>query len=639
MANLKLRRGQSLTTFGPGSLVDFEGIGFYVCDIGHWPLPKKIIEMERLRTALGCRELRGFPDEGEDGGISVGLFPAWFHCPNCKALRKVKFDEARELAGSAPPCHKNACRRAMIPMRFVAYCDNGHLGEIDWSRWAHSEGNEVDGTCGSSGELEYHAGGQGGGDFTSMFVKCRACGRSRNFADLVNKPINRAFVGASGQNCCGRQPRLKYGAEPEPCDQQMKVEPRGSTSIYRAKTISALDIEKPEELAWDSAPEFNGIELAAGRRCLEAMRTSIPAPSNRERAIQAFFSNPSNAGSFLPALSDFLNSGVSKPRVLEILQHLVEEEKSLATASPVSTSSSTEKLTSDQIQEKIRDEESAIFRAGEDINTKNLVIEFSSLNDTYTARSRSLISKIARVRRLREVQVFTGFTRGKGLNVQPDNLFADGPWKYANEGFGEGVYVELNQTSIKQYLSDYDSDINRLTESQIRQIKKHQDDGGLELPQTPLFMITHTLSHFLIRQLTFEAGYSSSALRERIYLDAGADFAGILIYTTESDAEGTLGGLVDVAIPEKLNAVIEAVFDSAAWCSADPVCRETERQGIGGLNHSSCHCCTLIAETSCNYQNAGLNRMLLCGRGDGAEDLGFLTMIEKYNVSRTNDAS
>ena len=45
-----------------------------------------------------------------------------------------------------------------------------------------------------------------------------------------------------------------------------------------------------------------------------------------------------------------------------------------------------------------------------------------------------------------------------------------------------------------------------------------------------------------IDQLVFESGYSSSALRERVY--AGPDMAGVLIYTADGDSEGSLGGLV-----------------------------------------------------------------------------------------------
>ena len=58
------------------------------------------------------------------------------------------------------------------------------------------------------------------------------------------------------------------------------------------------------------------------------------------------------------------------------------------------------------------------------------------------------------------------------------------------------------------------------------------------------FLLLHTISHLLIKQLSFECGYNISSLKERIYCGEAADgkeMAGILIYTASGDSEGTLG--------------------------------------------------------------------------------------------------
>ena len=56
----------------------------------------------------------------------------------------------------------------------------------------------------------------------------------------------------------------------------------------------------------------------------------------------------------------------------------------------------------------------------------------------------------------------------------------------------------------------------------------------------PLFVWWHTLSHALIRALSLYSGYSSSALRERVYLDdsEGQKQGGILIFTVMSGEDG-----------------------------------------------------------------------------------------------------
>lgn len=61
------------------------------------------------------------------------------------------------------------------------------------------------------------------------------------------------------------------------------------------------------------------------------------------------------------------------------------------------------------------------------------------------------------------------------------------------------------------------------------------------------YVLLHTFSHALIRQLAIECGYTSISITERIYSQNPADgdpMAGVLIYTSAADSEGTLGWTV-----------------------------------------------------------------------------------------------
>ena len=40
---------------------------------------------------------------------------------------------------------------------------------------------------------------------------------------------------------------------------------------------------------------------------------------------------------------------------------------------------------------------------------------------------------------------------------------------------------------------------------------------------TPRYLLVHTFAHALMRQLTLECGYSTAALRERLYVSEGDD--------------------------------------------------------------------------------------------------------------------
>ncbi|WP_213973840.1 Zn-binding domain-containing protein [Tepidanaerobacter acetatoxydans] len=66
-----------------------------------------------------------------------------------------------------------------------------------------------------------------------------------------------------------------------------------------------------------------------------------------------------------------------------------------------------------------------------------------------------------------------------------------------------------------------------------------------KIKRYPHYVLLHTISHILIRQLTLQCGYSAAALKERIYSSfddeqENMEMAGILIYTASPDSEGSL---------------------------------------------------------------------------------------------------
>ena len=101
--------------------------------------------------------------------------------------------------------------------------------------------------------------------------------------------------------------------------------------------------------------------------------------------------------------------------------------------------------------------------------------------------------------------------------------------------------------------------------------------------------------------------------------------SGLLVYTAAGDAEGTLGGLVRMGEPGRLEAVIMRALEAATWCSADPVCMEMgarSGQGPDSCNLAACHNCTLVPETACENFNRFLDRGVLVGE-IGKRELGF----------------
>ncbi|MBI2503230.1 MAG: DUF1998 domain-containing protein [Candidatus Latescibacteria bacterium] len=120
--------------------------------------------------------------------------------------------------------------------------------------------------------------------------------------------------------------------------------------------------------------------------------------------------------------------------------------------------------------------------------------------------------------------------------------------------------------------------------------------------------------------VTRECGYPASSIRERVY--AGSAGYGILLYTATSDAEGTLGGLVETG--RQIARYLRSALELAELCSNDPVCahhipNNTHEHRF--LHGAACHGCLLIAETSCEQYNDFLDRALVVQtlEGQGAE--------------------
>ena len=103
--------------------------------------------------------------------------------------------------------------------------------------------------------------------------------------------------------------------------------------------------------------------------------------------------------------------------------------------------------------------------------------------------------------------------------------------------------------------------------------------------------------------------------------------SGVLVYVAVPDVVGSLGGLAELATPERFLLLLSSVFDHAEWCSLDPVCSEHGGQGPSLLNRAACHACALIPEPSCAYGNVLLDRMFI--KGDVATDMpAFLSVLD-----------
>ena len=629
----KLRRAQLIQSFGVGSIFSADGQTFVIKDTSFWK-PKKRIKLGRLNKHIQNKKLFSFSDTVNTYGdeyVPVSRFPQWHYCSSCQKMEKVTWARDKDNEDiKSPICRNKKCKspQPLTPMRFVAYCDNGHMAEIDWHSWAH-QGRDAaaDGRCSAKeSELYFEAGGKSGGDFTEMFVKCKTCNHPKVSLQQVQTkraPSNVIYIPPElrkeGQKCCGLQPWVRdpedQKALAEECDQFMRIEPRGSASLYRPKILSALDIATEEKEKLQLSPTEERVvekiyqkikDKYSGNDQLICLALNGDADEETNTYVKKVFANAFD-------WEDNLNENA----VIEQVRLLFDDDASLDGEAEVLSASINPQL-------ELLDEEYLIFHRGEDVATDNLNVFF------YRSPS-DLFTRIGQVKRLKEVRVFTGFSRGEGKKTVAPDIGKKVDWLPAVEAYGEGLYFELNASLINRWIeSEGKVFLDDRVNEQLDRIEKLQENYTLGIEPSVAFLVAHTISHLIIRDLTFRSGYSSSALRERIYLDKLNNGAGILIYTSDTDAEGTLGGLVEQGREELIGDLVEGIKSQSAWCSADPICRETKSQGVGGANDSACHCCSLISETSCAYQNSGLNRVLLSGLGKSfKEPLGLIAFMEQ----------
>ena len=575
-----LRLSETVSPFGVGAVVDIRGESLVAPDTSWWDKRfAQEIHCERLVDRLGPSVLREAPTHaGRAGKDTAGLlywrFPSWRFCERCSRLSQ------RTGKNKGKWTNKCDCGGMLVPMRYVAVCEKGsHLQDIPWFMWAHrgrdAGATESVGLCRAYKELRFVRSAKYGEGLKSLRVECGGCKRSRPMSDLVTKEALRR----DGIRCKGVQP----WQEPLPsnaCEHALIAVQRGATGNYIAERISALDI--PEE---------------------------IPQSVASADAIRAH-------DDFGRLVAD--NGG---PKT-EILAGWIADELGVTVEDVIELASAPDEPSNDVLAD-LKDGEWAAFltklaKPGRDQSAGDFVVDAWSVQPQagIPTRLADRLTAVGQVRRVREVRALKGFRRySADSDMIPTDLSLDGkrkPTIPAIEVYGEGIFLQFDEEALSEWESR--PEVQSRSRVLVERRAKTMWAQRLDIPE-PRFVALHTIGHLLIRRLAHASGYSSASLQERVYAhtDRPDRTAGILIYTAAGDAQGTLGGLVRLGDPDKLIPLVLAALDDADVCSNDPVCIESDSQGVSSLNLSACHGCSLVSETSCETANRFLDRQLVLG--------------------------
>lgn len=540
--------------------------------------------VERVRATLGIAEVLREPPvarEGKNGHVEgvcipVSRFPTWAHCPSCGAMYRNPW----QTDGGAPPrCDRENCRgkARLSQVTWVLADPDGYLAEVPWAYLVHRDARAPEQRSCKHSEWLRLIDRNG-----SRRLRCDACR-----AEVQFRGDERLGFGA------GRQQPWTYEdlvpvREPQgiPGEQMAQVLAINDTRVYTPAWGLALVIP-PESRVRKGTAVDRLYRSTQDRRRIDGARNPLARKGVIRQLAQEYRCTPEDIET---AIRD-IDQGYPLYDAVLTPGQLRESEF-------------------DAFLEVLPDQQ-----PDEDMVTRDRTDAWHALashdgTDKHTQLIVPAIKHLVRVDRLKAVKVFKGFSRLNGTAVVPPDVVGTLDWLPAVELYGEGIFIVLDEDRLVKWSQ------GELVQKRLQQVIPRFAQSGRETPNplTSRFLLLHTLSHLLMRQIEAEGGYPAASLTEVIYCaENPKPMAGILIYVAVPDVAGSLGGLAEIAEPMRFVGVLLRALEHARWCSLDPVCSEHEGQGPGLLNRAACHACALVPEPACEYNNILLDRSFVSG--------------------------
>jgi hypothetical protein len=577
-ANGQVRRGQVITTYGPGALIDLPRHSAIVGGLDTWPktsdldeiLEPRLTRKLQMMTSVVAPRLYAPPAAENDPreptrGIGVWRFPEWF------VVQEAGGGEERER--SRRLVHRKGLDdkgrfdgRPVVATRFVRACPKGHVDDLDWQRFVHG----VENACRRQLWLDERG---TSGDLGDLVVRCE-CGKSRSLYESTQLEMNPLGT------CRGARPWLGRNAN-EDCNLPSRLLIRTASNAYFPQVVTVLSlpdrgsgVETAVQELWDLLQAVDSVASLAVFKRLPKV-TEILTPYSDDEV--------------LGAIRAVKGGGAQEKPVKQVeLDALLAAPEGFGDDVPVDHNFHARRLPDHSWR--------------------------------HTKRSDG-IEAVIQLHRLREVLALVGFTRFEAVtpdingeyetDVERAQIALEPSWFPAVENRGEGMFVQLRAAAVMSWLArpPVKDRLNALGSGHQHWMKDRKSQRPF--PGGP-YVLLHTLSHLLIQSLAMRCGYPASSIRERIYADIADRRFGILLYTGSPDAEGTLGGLVQQA--RHLEDHLVQALRVSALCSNDPVCA----QHVPGkslesrwLHGAACHGCALVTETSCEMRNDYLDRALV----------------------------
>jgi hypothetical protein len=555
---------------------------------------------------------QGFKLENHIALLSAKYFPEWFYCNTCHKFDKfdnwkynwennvVNEDKEKFYPPKCFHCYiKNKGKKRKFfdleQVRFVLTAPNGEIVDIPWDKWALlKKSKKKEGSSKESEEkiedevislsnitvpddliLEYKTSDKLDDLKGIWIIAKKKNGEKINFATLSGLFSLRIKIDDLFPNTNEK-------------DVFFKPVIRSSNSVYYPNILSSIFIPANDEL--------NGFTV---------------------NLIKESFEDGDNAVQISKNLKRFKSIDVDSYTVQKLIDNGFSEREAEIAKSE---------------NEYRYDEYKYITEKEGETRIDNELI-FEKINDSLFQSE--LISSIYKMDKIRITSVQTSYTRQEPISTDlflkdddeitttkekikkkfTSNYAINSKYLPAIESYGEGIFFHFDDDNLNDWIMS-----NPKVQERINIIIDNHNNldssFNRDLELTPKYVLIHTFSHLIIKELEYLCGYPATSIQERLYIDHSLKMNGVLIYTI-AGSEGSYGGLTSICDNDKIGKLILSAMIRAKDCATDPICYHTTGQGVSNLNLSACFSCALLPETSCEMFNCYLDRRILIDKEYG----------------------
>jgi len=616
-----IRKSQFITTFGPGSIIETtEGPRIVLRpDIGlfneynrnNLGISPEKLEISHNRMSKGYLEgARVFelPSNAELGVSQSYViyrtrpFPEWSLCPKHGILYHQGHgcpECRRELKEKGIP-NEEINKRLYIQgrkeaIRFILACPKGHIGDISWSYEVHGNSSR----CTHDGWFRWI---RKGPSLSDVIIQCPKC----------RKSVSLGTIYRHAHSCPSTYlERNERRGETRKCEEKAFVIQRQASNLYVPEIVTLFTVP----------PRATTLHKILERDRIKGALTVLVEPHGE---------NLKDKESFLKRLGRVLTSeelteleSYDWEDIKTIILEVVNDLKAIP-STPYG-------LFKEEFESFIGASKHGFPPVKSSIK-KDKVLFYVNRNNVQVVQDENGVEfRVTPVEKLHTVMVLKGYRRFVGKPGGSDESLleagivsvgfkeGDDEWYPGVQLFGEGIFITFENSQ-------------QLWEYAKRKSKKHYDrwfsafeakgmgykdylfkDPSTKFELHPAFVFWHTLSHLFIRAISVDSGYSAASIRERVYVkvdDPHHSEGGVILYTSQPNADGTLGGLISLV--RKFEKILRRAYDFLYSCSNDPLCDEHEFKFVPDtptmVNGAACYACTLISETSCEHRNMWLDR-------------------------------